>query len=182
MELTTTINLNLAKRFRTASFFHKFFLARTKDEIATRIRDLREQRDFTQKQFADKSGMKQSAVSRLEQSDYAGWNFKTLARIAETLDARLSIDFIPREDVIRHYEATAKSISALEGKSIDEAMEAAFGEASRNTFQPSDLATQTRPTARDRIRPGNSEGISGALQFSGSSSNRARDRGAVSNF
>jgi len=47
--------------------------------------------------------MKQSAVSRIEQANYSGWNFKTLARIADSLDARLRIVLEASEDVIARY-------------------------------------------------------------------------------
>jgi hypothetical protein len=48
--------------------------------------------------------MQQSAVSRIEQADYSGWTFRTLLKVAFTLNARLRVSFEPLEDVI----ATAK--------------------------------------------------------------------------
>lgn len=124
---TTSINLNLLEKFKSKSFFHKFFVHRVADEISGKIRDLREKRELTQKEFAAEADMKQSAVSRLEQSDYGGWNFKTLARIAEVLDARLVVDFVPREDVIRQFEKDGKSNNVNEQKSVLEALREARG-------------------------------------------------------
>lgn len=104
MKLTSSIDLNLSNKLKKKSYFNKFFLARARDDIAQQIRDLRNRRDLTQGEFAERAEMKQSAVSRIEQADYAGWNFKTLIRVAEALETRLLIQFIPMEDVIKEYE------------------------------------------------------------------------------
>ena len=104
MELTTPIDLKLNEKFQNKTYFHKFFISRAKDKVAQQIRELRGLRKLTQTQLAHFSGMKQSAVSRIEQAEYAGWNFKTLARIAEALDARLMVTFQTREETIQELE------------------------------------------------------------------------------
>lgn len=114
MELTTPINLKIAEKLKTRSYFHKFFIARAGDEIAERIRYLRKFRKLNQAEFAARAGMKQSAVSRIEQAEYAGWNFKTLARVAEALDVRLQIIFTPMEEVIKEFE-TAQIVVQTHG-------------------------------------------------------------------
>ena len=57
-----------------------------------------------QKDLGEEANMEQSAVSRIEQSEYSGWSFKTLLRVADALDARLRILLEPAEDVIEQYE------------------------------------------------------------------------------
>ena len=104
MSMTTSISLNVAQKLKRKSYFHKFFAARLKDEIATQIKDLRRERGLNQSKLAERVDMKQSAISRIEQAEYASWSFKTLTRLAEVLDARLTIGFIPRELVIREFE------------------------------------------------------------------------------
>ena len=47
--------------------------------------------------------MMQSAVSRIEQADYSGWSFNTLFRVADALEARLTVSFEPVENVIDWY-------------------------------------------------------------------------------
>lgn len=106
MEALKPVKLNLAKKFRQSrSYRHEFFRARAKDEIAIQIRELREKRKLRQVDFAKQANMKQSAVSRIEQTDYSGWTFRTLMKVAEALDARLRIVFQPMEDVIAEYDS-----------------------------------------------------------------------------
>lgn len=130
MKLTTSINLNLLNKLKKESYFHKFFLARARDDIAQQIRNLRSRRKLTQGEFAERAEMKQSAVSRIEQADYAGWNFKTLARVAETLQARLLITFIPMEDVIKEYELKERQTQVLNKSAILDAF------SNRNRYLP----------------------------------------------
>lgn len=100
MSLTSPLNLGLAEKLRNRLFRSRFFLNLARKEVAAQIRRLRERRGLTQVEFAKMCRMKQSAVSRIEQADYSGWTFKTLARVAEKLDAQLRITLEPAEDVI----------------------------------------------------------------------------------
>ena len=161
MELTTPIDLNISRALGEKSFFHKFFVSRAKDEIASKIRELRERRELTQKQFAEETGMKQSAVSRIEQSDYAGWNFKTLVRVAEALDARLIVDFVPREDVIKKYEINKKVANQQSGKSALEEI----GEASTNTFEQGRVAFRHHESAGNYIFAGSTPSVREPVQI-----------------
>ncbi len=77
----------------------RLFAQLTRKEVACQIRELREKRRLTQVEFAKQCKMKQSAVSRIEQADYSGWTYKTLARIAEKLHARLRITYEPLEEL-----------------------------------------------------------------------------------
>lgn len=103
MQLLQPIKLNIAQKLGNKEYRNKFFQSRARDEIASQIRELRNKRRLTQSKFAAESGMKQSAVSRIEQANYSGWSFKTLLRVAEVLDARLRVTFEPAEDVIKEY-------------------------------------------------------------------------------
>ena len=61
--------------------------------IATQIRVLREQRDWTQAQLAHEAGMKQSRISALENADYSKWSIGTLKRLARAFDVPLNVAF-----------------------------------------------------------------------------------------
>jgi transcriptional regulator with XRE-family HTH domain len=61
--------------------------------IATQLKVLREDREWTQSKLADESGMKQERISVLEDVDYESWTIKTLKRFARAFDLRLSIKF-----------------------------------------------------------------------------------------
>lgn len=68
--------------------------ARIRFELGAAVRDLRENRGLTQAELADRAGLKQPAVARLE----AGGTMPTipvLERIAEALKVRLSVEFRP---------------------------------------------------------------------------------------
>lgn len=96
--MENAINYNLSQEMLNPEFRHAFFATRTQDETATQIRQLRKERGFTQSQLANNCEMKQSAISRIEDAEYSGWNFKTLLRVAKALDVRLKITFEPARD------------------------------------------------------------------------------------
>ena len=104
MESIKPIRLRLSEKLKNLDYFNKFFDERTRDEVASQLRELREMRGLSQVKFAAEADMKQSAVSRIEQSDYSGWTYKTLLRAANVLRARLKIEFIPAERVIEDYK------------------------------------------------------------------------------
>ncbi len=66
-----------------------------KYRIGIAIRTLREQENLTQAQLAKKIGTSQSAIARLESTDYEGFSLKTLEKIAEVFHQRLDIRFVP---------------------------------------------------------------------------------------
>jgi transcriptional regulator with XRE-family HTH domain len=49
---------------------------------------------LTQQQLADRVGMHQSAIARLEDADYDGHSLKTLERVASVLGKRVVIAFV----------------------------------------------------------------------------------------
>lgn len=104
------IKLNLAEKLKDKGYRHRFFKARAQDEIASRIRELRKMRELNQVDLAKKCGMKQSAISRIEQASYSRWNFQTLCRLAEALDVRTRVIFEPMENIIKEYERMEENL------------------------------------------------------------------------
>ncbi len=82
------IKARLAAKLNNLTFRRRFFRLRAQEETAQHIRELRERRKLRQVDLAKRAGMKQSAVSRIEQASYSAWSYKTLLRIAEALDAQ----------------------------------------------------------------------------------------------
>lgn len=76
--------------------------------VATQIKVVREQRDYTQQQLAERAGMLQSRISTMEDVNYSSWSVKTLKRLAAALDCALDVRLIPYDLIID----TAHSISA----------------------------------------------------------------------
>lgn len=112
MKSINPIRMNLVEKLRNPDYFYKFFMGRCQDEIASTIIDMRDKRGKNQKELAELSGMKQSAISRLEQSSYASWNFKTLWRIARALQGRWKLVLEPMEGVLREYELKEKELNS----------------------------------------------------------------------
>lgn len=61
--------------------------------IASQIKALREQREMTQKQLADATGMSQPRIPVLEDASYENWSINTLKRFARAFDLALSVKF-----------------------------------------------------------------------------------------
>jgi transcriptional regulator with XRE-family HTH domain len=104
-----SIDISLAKRLKDREFRREWFRAELEASVPEMFRDLREEREFTQSELAVISGMKQSAISRFERERDAKWNFETLLRLAEAMDAQLSISVVKAEDVISRYEKEEES-------------------------------------------------------------------------
>jgi ribosome-binding protein aMBF1 (putative translation factor) len=70
---------------------------RVDGQVAREIYALRTSRGLTQKQLAEAVGTTQSVIARLEDADYEGHSLRMLRRIANALDARLSVRFVTEE-------------------------------------------------------------------------------------
>jgi DNA-binding XRE family transcriptional regulator len=68
--------------------------ARADDEVARKIFKLRTGAGLTQAQLAKLIGTTASAISRLEDADYAGHSLAVLRRIAAALNRRIEIRFV----------------------------------------------------------------------------------------
>jgi transcriptional regulator with XRE-family HTH domain len=64
-----------------------------KANVAEEIYAARIKAGLTQKQLADRAGMQQSAIARLEDTDYDGHSLKSLERVAFALGMRIEIHF-----------------------------------------------------------------------------------------
>jgi transcriptional regulator with XRE-family HTH domain len=102
--MLSPIKTNLSQKLKDRAYRQRFFRGRAQDEIAYQLRALRKERKLAQKELEKLSGMKQSAISRIEQASYCSWNFQTLLKIADALDLRVRVIFERAEDVIREYE------------------------------------------------------------------------------
>jgi len=140
------ISLDLASRLSNRRFRERFLETLARDEIASQIRRLRIKRGFTtQAAFARETGMQQSAVSRIEQSDYSGWTFRTLLKVAFALKARLRISFEPIESVIETARRSEHSAALQAATVTDTSADCDY--ASGND------ATQLRDVFDDNVPP-----------------------------
>jgi transcriptional regulator with XRE-family HTH domain len=128
----TSIDLGLREILSDPIRRQEFFRAITQDDIAEQIRALRKERGLTQTKFAALAEMKQSAVSRIEQAEYASWTLATLFRVAAALDARWRMVLEPAEDAVKEFEG-------IDGVVQPPAMEAGAEAASRGHTSASAL-------------------------------------------
>ena len=63
-------------------------------QVARQIHDLRTSRGLTQKQLAVRVGTTQSVIARLEDADYQGHSLRMLRRVAQALDAHLTVALV----------------------------------------------------------------------------------------
>src|SRR5215472_12034498 len=61
--------------------------------VATQIKVLREQNDWTQAALAKELGTTQTAISRIENVNYSAWNIGTLKKLARAFRVRLKVSF-----------------------------------------------------------------------------------------
>jgi transcriptional regulator with XRE-family HTH domain len=96
----TSIDLDLKEKLKSDAYKCSFFETKLADDVAHELRSLREKSNMRQSDLADKSGMKQAAISRIEHSEGANWNIKTLLRLALALDCRLKVVFQPINEAV----------------------------------------------------------------------------------
>src|SRR5580700_9379093 len=75
--------------------------ARAEDQLARKIYELREQAGLTQERLAKLVGTTASVISRLEDADYGGHSLTMLKRIAEAVDKRVEIRFVPKKEKLQ---------------------------------------------------------------------------------
>jgi transcriptional regulator with XRE-family HTH domain len=91
---TDSARRELFEKFKESKEYRDAFIA---EHIYTRlplkIRGLREQRGWSQKELGEKVGMAQAWVSKLEDPSYGKYTIATLLRLASAFDVGLDIDF-----------------------------------------------------------------------------------------
>jgi transcriptional regulator with XRE-family HTH domain len=63
--------------------------------VATQIKVIREQREMTQADLANKIGTTQAGISRIENINYSSWSIRTLTKLARAFSVRLRVSFEP---------------------------------------------------------------------------------------
>jgi len=78
-----------------------FTVADNSNTISTQIATMRHSRKWTQKELAEKCGMRQPRISDLEDPEFENVEIATLQRIASAFDVALLIGFIPFSELAR---------------------------------------------------------------------------------
>lgn len=69
--------------------------------LAFQIRALREDRELTQEELAERLGKSQATVSEWESPDYRRYTLSTLARLAAAFDVALMVRFAPFSELVK---------------------------------------------------------------------------------
>jgi len=86
--------VNLLSKLRNQEYRHAFLSSAVNELIATQIRLMRKRRRWDQIELGRRAGMKQAAISRLENPDYGSVSVSTLKRLAKALDVGLVVRFV----------------------------------------------------------------------------------------
>jgi transcriptional regulator with XRE-family HTH domain len=85
----------LAARLRDKAYRDAFVEEWIDTGLPFQIHATRQARGWTQQQLADRAGMTQTSLSRLENPNYARCTLATLKRLASALDVALFVRFVP---------------------------------------------------------------------------------------
>jgi transcriptional regulator with XRE-family HTH domain len=94
--LKRTIMARLRRGKAARDRFVESHLSKT---IAYQIRALRDREELSQSALAEKIGMNQNAISRLESAHYGKYTLTTLKRLASCFDVALIVRFVPYSEL-----------------------------------------------------------------------------------
>jgi len=111
---------NKLNRFASKDYRDAFMQTQVRAGIAYQIQALRRKFGLTQAQMAEKTGKKQSVISRLESTEYGGVSVQSLLDIASALDIALVVRFSSYPDFL----STTSNVSedALQVDTISESL------------------------------------------------------------
>ena len=83
----------LANEFSDKEYAHSYMEAHLVTRIAAQIYALRKQRGWSQKDLAQKSGVAQERISKIESEDFDSLTIKTLQKFSRAFDVNLMVSF-----------------------------------------------------------------------------------------
>lgn len=85
--------------------------------VAEHIYAARKLAGMTQRELAEACGMKQSAIARLESTDYEGHRLDTVRRVAAALNLRIELTFVPSAEARKFSMPPKKKAATARRKS-----------------------------------------------------------------
>lgn len=85
-------------------------------DIAMKIYELRTATGLTQAELAERAGMHQSVIARLEDADYGRYSVKTLHRIAKALGKKIRIEFYAATSAARPKRQRPSGIASQDSR------------------------------------------------------------------
>lgn len=112
---------NDLKKFLQKSYRDGFLQTQIRGGIAYQVQALRQKFKLNQKDFAARTGKKQSSISRLENTEYGKVTVQTLLDIACSLDIALVVRFVSYPEFLA--QTQNMSVAALQPPTIFETIE-----------------------------------------------------------
>ena len=94
----------LNERLENPAFKKEWDALEPEYQIIKAMLDARNEKSLTQKQLSDITGIPQADISRLENGN-ANPSIKTLQRLADAMDMKLKLEFVPKNDDV-HFLST----------------------------------------------------------------------------
>jgi transcriptional regulator with XRE-family HTH domain len=129
---TSTRWEQIARSLSDKDYRDLFAIEEINTGLPFQIRAMREARGWSQKDLADRAGMTQEGVSRLENPDDGKLTLTTLKRLASAFDVGLAVRFVPFSHLINEavncgpedlavpdYEHDAAAMSALRDAPVE---------------------------------------------------------------
>jgi len=89
----TDVVERLKRDFQDPDYRHVYDEGFLNSSLATQLKVLREERQWTQEQLATEAKMNQSRVSEMEDVNFNSWTIRTLRKFTRAFDLRLKISF-----------------------------------------------------------------------------------------
>jgi len=89
------LQTKLIDQFADAEYAQAYMDAHVNTKIAAQIYWTRRERGWTQQELAEKAGMAQERVSKIESGDFSSLNMTTLRKFAQALDVCVRVEFQP---------------------------------------------------------------------------------------
>lgn len=90
----------LASEFEDKVYAHAYMEDFSVSRLAGQIHALRKNRNWTQAELAEKSGMTQARVSKYESGDFESVTLSTLNKFSKAFDVHAQLCFVPFSDAI----------------------------------------------------------------------------------
>lgn len=108
------LSSKLNQKFKNKRYRDAFVASRVRNWIAYQIRAIREQRDWSQKEFEKKTGKPQSVISRLENPSYGKVTVQTLLDVASAFNVALIVKFVDFSTFLRQTEDVSPKAMQVE--------------------------------------------------------------------
>lgn len=113
--MSVTSKIKLLAKLRDKEYRNAYVEEKVATSLPFQIRALREQpdRDWSQAELGRRAGMRQNAISRLEDAESGTPSISTLLRLARAFDVALLVKFVPFSKLLHEFaDLSSEALSA----------------------------------------------------------------------